>query len=129
MMYWSYMLLIVLMVPAVMFFTGLILRRHQPGNPNGIWGYRTALSTKNQATWDYANRYMARIWFHWGLILLPLSVVPMLFFLGAPAQTISAAATVEVLVQLIPIGVSVYLTEKALRRKFHRDGTPREEPA
>ena len=129
MIYWSYMLLIVLLIPAVMFICGLIFRRHAPRTPNGFWGYRTARSMKNQETWDYANRYIGRIWYHWGLILLPLSVVPMLFFMGTEAETMTIAATLETLVQLLPLCVSIVLTEKALRKKFREDGSPREDLA
>ena len=127
MMYWSYMLLTVLLIPAVMLIAGLILRRHAPRTPNGIWGYRTGRSLKNQETWDYGNRYIARIWFHWGLILLPLSVVPMLFFIGAGAGAIGIVVTAEILAQMFPLLFSIYLTEKALKKKFNEDGSPREE--
>ena len=122
MLFWSYMVLIDLLIPAVMVIIGLIFRKHPPRNISGIWGYRTRRSMKNQETWDYANRYVGNIWYRWGLILLPLSVVPMLFFMTESPRCISTVTTVECLLQLVPVFASNILTEKALREHFDADG-------
>ena len=129
MIYWSYMLLIVLLIPAIMFIMGCVFRKHPPKDVNGLYGYRSGRSMKNQDSWDFAHRYVGKIWQRWGMILLPLSVIPMLFFLGASAGAIGIVVTVEILAQMFPLFFSIYLTEKALKKKFNEDGTPREETA
>ena len=122
MIYWSYMVLIDLLIPAILFFTGMVYRKHPPRAVNNLWGYRTNRSTKNQDTWEFANRYMGNIWYRWGMILLPLSVVPMLFVLGGDTGVIEIVTGVTCLSQLVPVGASIYLTEKALKEKFTAEG-------
>lgn len=120
--YWSYMVLIDLLIPAVMFIVGSIFRRHPPKNISGIWGYRTRRSLKNPEIWDYANRYAGKIWYHWGLVMLPLSVVPMLFVINGTASQMSRTSVLTCLAELIPMIGANFLVEKNLREKFDADG-------
>ena len=131
MIYWSYLVLIDLLLPCVMVVCGMIFRKHPPRHPSGIWGYRTRRSLKSRESWDYANRYVGNIWYRWGLILLPLSVIPMLFVLGAEPGTLSAVTVVVCLLQLIPVIGANILTEKALKEHFDQDGSRKDisEPA
>ena len=96
MVFWCMMLLFTLMIPAVMIGFGRSFFKKPPRDINATFGYRTTMSMKNQETWQLAHRVCGRYWFICGLILLPLSVLPMLCV-------------------IIP-------TEHALRKNFDKNG-------
>lgn len=52
-----------------------------PKEINAVFGYRTTMSMKNKDTWEFAHKYCDRIWYVCGCIMLPLTVLPMLFLL------------------------------------------------
>lgn len=62
---------------------GFLFQKRPPKNINGLYGYRTAMSMKNQATWTFAHHYAGKIWFYSGIASLSLSLV-VLFYFAAP---------------------------------------------
>ena len=88
MVFWCMMLLFTLMTPAVMIGFGRSFFKKPPRDINATFGYRTTMSMKNQETWKLAHRVCGRYWFICGLILLPLSVLPMLFVINRSTETI-----------------------------------------
>ena len=128
MIFWSYMVLIDLLIPVIMLLVGLVFRKHPPKSINGIWGFRTRRSMKSQAAWEYANRYIGKIWFYWGMVMLPLSVVPMLFVLNGSPRQIESVTVVTCLIQLIPVVISNFVAEKALKDRFDEEGNRKELP-
>ena len=49
------------LLPAIMFLFGCIMYEMKMF-PNGIFGYKTEMSMKNQDTWDFANQYSGKLW-------------------------------------------------------------------
>jgi uncharacterized membrane protein len=49
--------LISLIVAAAFIIFGFILKQYPPKSINDMYGYRTPMSTKNQDTWDVAQKY------------------------------------------------------------------------
>ena len=82
MLFWIFMLLFVLMIPLTMIYFGRRFFKSPPKSINATFGYRSTMSMKNQETWKLAHRVCGRYWFVCGLILLPLSVLPMLFVIN-----------------------------------------------
>ena len=74
-----FMLLMVLTLPILMIIFGFIFKKNPPKSINWFYGYRTFRSMKDQKSWDYANKKMGEYWFKIGWIILPLSVIPLLF--------------------------------------------------
>ena len=116
--FWLYMLVIVLLIPGIMTFTGLHFAKKPPKTINYVFGYRTPRSTKSPEAWEFANRYMGRLWSRLGMILLPLSLIPMLFVMGKDGDAVGTMATVITVLQLIPLVGSIFPVEKALKEKF-----------
>lgn len=116
--FWIFMLVSVLLLPAVMILFGKRFSKKAPGRINHFFGYRTERSMRNQDTWDFAHRYLGGLWFRWGLVLLPLSGIAMLFVLHSTEEIIAILGTAAVFLQMIPMLISVFLTERALKRKF-----------
>ena len=94
MVFWCMMLLFTLMIPAVMIGFGRSFFKKPPRDINATFGYRTTMSMKNQETWQLAHRVCGRYWFICGLILLPLSVLPMLFVINRGTETIGMTGVI-----------------------------------
>lgn len=124
--FWIFMLISDLICPLVMIGFGIKFTKHPPRGINSVYGYRTALSMKNEETWKYAHEISGRIWFRSGLLLLPASVAAMLFFIGKSTDEIGAAGGIICMVQLLFLVLTVPLTERALHKRFDRNGRRRQ---
>ena len=98
MVFWCMMLLFALLIPATMIGFGRSFFKRPPRDINATFGYRTTMSMKNQETWKLAHRVCGRYWFICGLILLPLSVLPMLFVINRSTETIGMTGMIAVFV-------------------------------
>ena len=125
MLFWLFCLCMDLLIPATMLMFGRIFQRRPPKRINGIYGYRTARSMKNQATWDFAHRTCGRLWSRLGLVMLPLSTLVMLPVLGADAGTVGLWCGAVVLVQTAVLLGSLFPVERALKKEFDQFGRKR----
>lgn len=123
--FWIYMFIMNLLIPFTMIGFGKYFLKKAPKEINPVFGYRTTMSMKNKDTWEFAHRYCGQIWYVCGLILLPLSIVPMLFVIGQSDDTIGTLGAVICLVQIIPLVGAVLPTEKALKKNFDKNGNRR----
>lgn len=57
-------------VGLIFLIAGTVQRIYPPRKINKYYGYRMPSATKNQQTWDAANRYSARIIIRTGIVLL-----------------------------------------------------------
>ncbi len=112
----------VLLVPGIMIVCGLLFMYKPPRDINGAFGYRTAMSMKNQDTWRFAHRVCGKIWFWLGLLLVPLSAVPLLRMSGRDHGTLAAVTICIQFLQLVPFICSIIPTEFALRKAFDKNG-------
>lgn len=122
MLFWIFMLLFVLMIPLTMIYFGRRFFKSPPKSINATFGYRSTMSMKNQETWKLAHRVCGRYWFICGLILLPLSVLPMLFVINRSTETIGMTGGIIVFVQIVPMLCVIIPTEHALRKNFDKNG-------
>ncbi len=120
--FWIFMLIMDLLLPCTMIGFGKLFLSKAPGNINSTFGYRTAMSMKNTDTWQFAHRYCGKLWFRLGLILLPLSILSLLFALGKEIETIAAVGAAVCFVQFVPLLGSIISTEIALRKVFDTSG-------
>lgn len=123
--FWIFMLVIALLLPGVMVLFGQVFLRRPPQQINGVYGYRTRRSMASQAAWDFAHRTCGRLWFAWGLALLPVSAALMLPVLGRAEDVVGLWGTVLVVLQLVFLFLTLGLTEGALKRHFDEAGRPR----
>lgn len=116
--FWVYMMLIDLIIPITMIGFGYRFLKKPPEKPNRLFGYRSRRSMRNSLTWNYAHRVFGKTWFLSGLLLLPISVVRMLFEIGKTTSEIGTAGAVTCAVQLGLLFLAVLPTEIALKKKF-----------
>ena len=116
------MLVIDLLIPLTMIIFGRIFMRSAPKEINSTFGYRTGRSMQNRDTWDFAHRYFGRIWFICGLIILPLSLIAMVFVLGQSERAVGYVGTAVCIAQLVPMALAIVTTEAALKKNFDTNG-------
>ena len=120
--FWIYMLCIGLLFPAIMLLMGRYFMKTAPKEINYIFGYRTNMSMKNKDTWEFAHKYIGKLWFRFGWILVPITIIPMLFVLGKSEDTIGTVGAIVVAIDLIILISAIFPTEMALKKNFDKDG-------
>lgn len=116
--FWIFMLCMSMMMPVLMILFGWIFSKYPPKEINSIYGYRTKRSSKSKEAWEFAHRYFGGIWYKAGLALLPVTVVAMLPVLGKGEDAVGTWGGALVCLQMIPLLVPVWFTERALKREF-----------
>ena len=125
MVFWIFMLLVDLLIPLTMIGFGKLFLTKAPKNINAVFGYRTTMSMKNRDTWEFAHKYCGKLWFRCGLVLLPLSIIPLIFVLDRSIDTIGMIGGVVSVIQLVLVVGSIFPTEAALNKDFDINGVRR----
>ena len=123
--FWIFMLAMTSLIPITMIGFGRLFMKKAPDNINFVFGYRTTRSMKNKDTWSFAHKYFGRLWFLCGVIILPLSIIPMFFALGKATDVVGSIGGIIVMVQLIPLVATIIPTEVALKKNFDEYGKRR----
>lgn len=123
--FWIFMFTMDLLIPCTMIVFGKSFLKNAPKEINAVFGYRTTMSMKNRNTWEFAHKYCGKIWYICGLVLLPLSIIPMFFVIGKSKDTIGTLGGILCAIQLIPLIGSIFPTEVALKKNFDRNGNRR----
>lgn len=111
-----------LLIPVLMIIIGKMMYKHTPKTINGVYGYRTSMSMKNEDTWKFAHDYCGRLWYKIGLIMLIPSVLIQLPFVKSSTDTIGIMTVVLETVQICVMIASIFPTERALRKTFDKYG-------
>ena len=122
--FWFYMLFLSILLPVTMLLIGMRFRKKCPRNINMVLGYRTRRSMKNKHTWEFAHAYCGRIWMWGGGVILPISLTSMLCVLGRDIDTVGYVGAALFVLPILTMIVSVFATEKALKRNFDSVGRP-----
>ncbi|MBP3414536.1 MAG: SdpI family protein [Clostridia bacterium] len=120
--FWIFMLVMDLLFPVIMIVMGRYFMKTSPKEINYIFGYRTNMSMKNKDTWDFAHKYIGKLWFYLGLLLIPITVIPMLFVLGGTEDVVGTMGCIICVIALIILIVPIFPTERALKMNFDKDG-------
>lgn len=121
-MFWWFILVCDLLMPAIMIFFGRMMWKHPPKEINYMIGYRTARSTKNIDTWKFAHDYCGRLWWKLGWIMLPLSAAVHIPFYHSSKDELSALCFLLIFSQFMILLMTVVPTERALKRTFDDEG-------
>lgn len=125
--FWIFMLAMGLLFPAIMIPFGTFFMKSAPKKINYIFGYRTDMSMKNRATWEFAHKYFGRMWFRLGFLLIPTTVIPMLFVIGKTENIVGAVGLIVSFINTVVLIVPIFFTEKALNRTFEKAGNRKAE--
>lgn len=119
------MLLTDLVIPFTMIGFGKYFIKKSPKEINSVFGYRTTMSMKNRDTWEFAHKYCGKVWYRYGLVLLPISIITMMLVFGDTEDAIGTVGGILCGIQMIPLLGSIILTEKALNKTFDNNGNRR----
>ena len=111
-----------LLIPLTMIVIGRLFSIKAPKNINSTFGYRTTMSMKNKDTWEFAHKFCGKLWFRCGLILLPISVIPLVFVFNKGIDRIGIVGGVVCVIQILPAIGSIFSTESALKKIFDQNG-------
>lgn len=125
---WIYMIVSVFLIPAVMLLSGCFMKYRAPKKINYIVGYRTTMSMKNENTWKFAHEYCGRLWINWGVIMLIAGVVVVILsaVLSFDDGALNTVGLVACIAEMVVLLSSIFPVERALKRKFDKDGNLRE---
>ncbi len=120
---WISMLLICMLMPLSLIFMWYLCPRIK--SVNSWMGYRTARSTKNSETWEFAQKSCADNSLKMFLPTAALTLIIMLFVLNKEDKVIQYVGLGITMAQLLSYGVVLYLTEKDLKKEFDDRGKRR----
>ncbi len=116
--FWIFMFLVDLLIPMILIGFGWLLKNHPPKEINFLFGYRTLRSTKNQDTWNFAQQYCGKLWINLGLIMLPVVCIILFSCRNESKSNIGMIGGILNMIELIPLFLSIFITEHALKKKF-----------
>lgn len=124
--FWIFMAAVGMMTPLLMILVGYWLVRHPPRTINAVYGYRTAMSRRNQQTWDFAQSCCGRLWWKigWGMGILTAPVA--LSVRGRGDDVVGAALGIWEVLQCVALVLTVPVVERALKKNFGRVQEPEE---
>lgn len=108
-------------IPAIMLIIGILWKKSPPKNINGFYGYRTPRSMKSQEAWDFANKYLANLYFTWGVICTILTAVVLSIYMGR-GEILEKLMIYVTIFQVACVTLPILPTELALKRNFDKDG-------
>ena len=124
--FWWFMLICDLIIPIAMVICGRMMWKQCPKHMNSMSGYRTTRSMKNMDTWKFANDYCGRLWWKIGWVMIIPSALIHIPLYHSDKNTIGFAGLILVTIQCFIMIVSIYPTEKALKKHFNDDGIRRQ---
>lgn len=117
--FWVFMLICVLLTPLVMAIFGLVyVKGGYPKKINETFGYRTKATMRNQEVWEFSQKLFGKIWLAAGVVLLPPSVLPMLFVIGADVETCAWTGAATAAVQITVMLLLIPFMEKTVKKRF-----------
>ena len=122
MLFWIFMLIFVLLIPSLMIIFGTVFKNSAPKDINYIYGYRTPMSTSSKEAWEFAHKYMGRLWLIFGIIIPIPSVTAMLFVIGLDKDTVGYTGMAITFAQIVLMIIPIIPTEIALRKNFDKNG-------
>lgn len=122
---WWFMFFCNLLVPIIQIVAGKMMWKSSPGKINKVYGYRTKRSMKNMDTWEFAHEHCGRVWWRVGWVTLIVSVLAQLPFMHSSEDVSGVVAGVISTLQVCILVLSIFPTERALKKTFYDDGTRR----
>lgn len=113
---WRKMLIFILTIPVIFTIIGIIFYKLPPKKINKWIGYRTKKSMTDQTSWDFANKYSAKMLLYRFPVFLFFSTLIMIPFYNMPKENIIVISFLLFMTQIILL-ISVYTeTEEALKK-------------
>lgn len=123
--FWIFMFFVSMLLPLLMAVMGYVFVKHPPQTINGIYGYRTSMSRKNQKTWNFAHHYCGKLWWKAGWIMCFLTLPIAFLVMGRGDDIVGGVLGVWVSLQCFAMMATIVMVELALKKNFDRNGNSR----
>jgi uncharacterized membrane protein len=100
-------------VGIVFFLVGRLMKNYPPPDINGLAGYRTSRSMKNQESWDFAQVEAGKKMSRFGKIGILIGLISLMIPLSDPWDLYLGMIWV-----LVSCSLLIYSVEKSLKQKF-----------
>lgn len=101
----------------LLFVTAFLFVKFPPKKINGLYGYRTLYSMKDQSSWDLAQKVSANYLLKGSLILIGWQLFSYLIIYFIMPQWKEVATVLNVLAIVPVLIIAIFKTEKALKNK------------
>lgn len=118
--FWIFMFIVTLLIPLALLLTWFLYPRLKTIQYTS--GYRTLRSMKNQDTWEFSQKYCAKLSLYMFFPSLVLAVVIMPMSIGKSMGLIGWIGLGITIIQMMSFGIIVICTEKALKKTFDENG-------
>lgn len=122
---WIVMLFTNMLIPAILIGFGSLFKNSTPVSINALFGYRTRRSTKNQETWEFANKLWGKMAWKWGIWTLIDTIAAMIAVFPASDDVIANVGMIVMFLQLGVILLTIPVVENALKKEFDENGIRR----
>ena len=112
-----------LLLTATMILFGVLFLKKPPREINGLFGYRTRMSSINDDTWNFAHRYAGAVWIRTGVAVLAASIL--VIWILKSSEKFESYMLILFYFQMASMLMVIPLTEIALRKTYDRDGQRR----
>ena len=119
---WIMIVITYILIPALMVGAGWRMWKHPPKSINAMYGYRTKMSSLNQNTWRFSQEYAGRLWVRWGIRMMPVSILLLMFCAAAGEKADATADSVLCMVQIVIMLSSIAVVERMLNKVFDKQG-------
>jgi uncharacterized membrane protein len=92
---------------------GCLFYSNPPKEINGYMGYRTGSSMKNQAQWDFSQKYSSKIMLYLGLGLIAFSTLGLFTKFEQNINDLLIFVSIILTILLL-----IVFTERAIKKKF-----------
>lgn len=118
--FWILMFIVTLLIPIALLLIWYLCPKFK--TINNASGYRTSRSMKNQDTWDFSQKYCAKISLYMFFPTLILAIAMMPLCISKPIGTIGWIGLAITIIQMMSFTIIVICTENALKKTFNENG-------
>lgn len=119
---WIIIVITYILIPALMTSAGWMIWKHPPKTINAIYGYHTRMSSLNQNTWRFSQEYAGRLWVRWGIRMMPVSILLLMFIAAFGEKAAATAGSVLCMIQIVIMLSSIAVVERMLNKIFDKHG-------
>ncbi|MBQ8228128.1 MAG: SdpI family protein [Clostridia bacterium] len=121
--FWAFTLVTNLIVPVLILLFGInYCKNGAPKNIEGHSGFRSRRATKSWDAWVFTHKLAGKIWRIMGLVMIPVTVVLMLFTIKLSIEAVNIYGALVFLLQGIAFAVSVIYVENQIKKNFNDYG-------
>lgn len=121
--FWAFTLVTDLIVPALVLLFGIHYGKNgAPKNIEGHSGFRSRRATKSWDAWVFTHKLAAKIWRIAGIIMLPVTVVMMIFAIGFSVEMLAFYGSLIFALQGFTFVGTIVYVETQIKKNFNDYG-------